>query len=322
MPEKPSDKPIQPIYGTCGECTWAVDTNGLLEIYPANGAMGMLDDMEKNLYKSPDNSGDTVPWKNFREAIVRVKIKPGVVADKKVDNMFSGCKNLVSLDLNGFDTSNVTDMTSMFEGCYNITSLDLSSFNTSNAADMNRMFKGCSKLCALDLSAFGTGNVMSMGSMFSDCYSLKTLDLSGFDTSNVKFMDSMFCDCCNLTELNLSNFNTSKVIDMSKMFSGCEALTVLDLSIFDTSNIWHMNNMFKGCAARKYILGENFVFSTDEDDNKRQTGLPNLSEETPRGHLFTGKWFAEDGRVYTGEQIPNGAGVYIAMTRSKDSFFR
>jgi surface protein len=44
--------------------------------------------------------------------------------------MFSRCESLISLDLSGFNTSNVTDMTWMFERCSSLQSLDLSSFDT------------------------------------------------------------------------------------------------------------------------------------------------------------------------------------------------
>ena len=39
--------------------------------------------------------------------------------------MFSGCDNLTSLDLSGFDTSQVTNMSDMFNGCYELTNLDM-----------------------------------------------------------------------------------------------------------------------------------------------------------------------------------------------------
>ena len=44
-----------------------------------------------------------------------------------------------ALDLNSFDTSNVTDMRLMFYKSQ-ATTLDLSSFNTSSVTDMNYMF--------------------------------------------------------------------------------------------------------------------------------------------------------------------------------------
>ena len=55
-----------------------------------------------------------------------------------MNSMFSYSK-VPALDLSGFDTSNVTDMSYMFAGS-KVTILDLSSFNTSNVTNMNAMF--------------------------------------------------------------------------------------------------------------------------------------------------------------------------------------
>ena len=81
--------------------------------------------------------------------------------------MFSGCKNLISLDFNNFNTAYAKDMTSMFEGCKNLVSLDLSNFNTSSLSNVESMFCGCSNLISLDLSHFIISSYIGMNSMFS-----------------------------------------------------------------------------------------------------------------------------------------------------------
>ena len=58
--------------------------------------------------------------------------------------MFSGCSSLKELNLNNFNTNNVTDMRSMFEGCSSLKELNLNNFNTINVTDMNNMLYGCS----------------------------------------------------------------------------------------------------------------------------------------------------------------------------------
>ena len=109
-----------------------------------------------------------------------------------MNKMFQACFDLTSIDLSGFDTSQVTGMNSMFGVCDHLISLDLSGFDTSQVTDMNGMFQGCSSLTSLDLSGFDTSLVENMGSMFKNCYSLKFLDISGFDTSHVISVDGMF----------------------------------------------------------------------------------------------------------------------------------
>ena len=158
-------------------------------------------------------------------------------------DLFRGSK-AISIDLSGFDTSNVTDMSGMF---YNsqATSLDLSSFDTSNVTDMNGMFYN-SQAATIDLSSFDTSNVTNMQTMFYNSQ-VRNLDLSSFDTSKVTSMREMFYES-KATSINVSSFDTSNVTDMVYMFSNSQA-TTLNLSSFDTSKVTNMSSMFKGCLA-------------------------------------------------------------------------
>lgn len=161
--------------------------------------------------------------------------------------MFSGCTSLTRLDLNNFNTFNITTMRSMFFNCSALTQLDLSSFNTSKVIDMSAMFLGCSALIQLNLSNFDTSKVTDMSSMFSGCSSLTQLDLSNFNTSNVIYMNWIFYYCRALTEIDISSFDTSNVISMCQMFCDCSSLTQLDISSFNTSRVTEMNHMFSLC---------------------------------------------------------------------------
>ena len=83
--------------------------------------------------------------------------------------LFYNC-TLTEINLNGYDTSNVTDMSSMFYGCKQLTSLDLSGFDTSNVTNMRAMFSGCSSLQKVTLSQ--TLTTISSG-MFKNCNKLE-----------------------------------------------------------------------------------------------------------------------------------------------------
>ena len=157
--------------------------------------------------------------------------------------MFYGMSNLTSLNLSSFDTSKVTDMGFMFAYMYRLTSLDLSNFDTSKVTDMSAMFFD-TKLTSLNLSGFNTSQVTNMGLMFYGMSNLTSLNLSSFDTSKVTDMHHMFYGISNLASLNLSNFDTSKVTNMEYMFCGMSNLTSLDLSNFDTSKVTNMDDMF------------------------------------------------------------------------------
>jgi len=162
--------------------------------------------------------------------------------------MFQNCPNLTSLDVSGFNTANVTNMSYMFSGCEKLTTLDVSGFNTSKVTNMKAMFQSCKNLMSLDVSGFNTGNVTNMSWMFNLCENLTNVDVSGFNTSKVTNMYHMFCNCENLASLDVSGFNTSKVTDMSDMFNNCESLASLDVSGFNTGNVTNMEGMFNGCT--------------------------------------------------------------------------
>lgn len=144
--------------------------------------------------------------------------------------MFSICTVLTSIDLSGFDMSNVTDMNGAFGGCESLTSLDLDGLDTSSVTDMFGMFSGSTDLTSLDLSGLDTSNVTDMGQMFYACYALPSLDLSGFDTSNVTGMHEMFASCDALSSLDLGSFDTSNVTDVGNMFDECPNLRIIDIS--------------------------------------------------------------------------------------------
>ena len=189
---------------------------------------------------------------------VLILIKGTSNSSKSFNIRINGSKG-VRVDSNGkwvFNLepySGITNMEDMFLGCESLTTLDLSGWNTSNVADMGGMFYNCSSLKTMDLSHFNTSKVTSMRVMFYNCSSLTTLDVSHFNTSKVIFMKSMFAGCESLTTLNVSHFNTSSVTEMEYMFYNCTHLTSLDLSGWNTSSVTGMEYMFSGCTNLKTI---------------------------------------------------------------------
>ena len=151
---------------------------------------------------------------------------------------------LTTLDLGGFDTSKVTSMSSMFVSNTNLVNLNIKNFDTAKVTNMFHMFMYCKSVEGLDLRNFNTSKVTTMAGMFASCLSLLSINLSSFDTSNVTNMSLMFQNCRNLKELDITNFNTSKVTNMYAIFARCKSLVAIDLSKFDTSNVTRMDSMF------------------------------------------------------------------------------
>ena len=61
-----------------------------------------------------------------------------------MSGMFDGCSSLKELNLNNFNTNNVTNLDCMLYGCESLKELNLSNFNTNNVIFMNSMFVECS----------------------------------------------------------------------------------------------------------------------------------------------------------------------------------
>ncbi len=138
----------------------------------------------------------------------------------------------------------------LFRLLENLTSLDLNGFDTSNVTKMGGMFSYCSSLKSLDLTGLDISNVEYTGSMFYGCSALKSLDLRGLDASKVISMYQMFYGCDKLIDLKLDGFITSELDDTANMFENCSSLKSLDLSGFRTQNIIHrMRYMFQGCSS-------------------------------------------------------------------------
>ena len=88
--------------------------------------------------------------------------------------LFSGKKNLESIDLTMLDTKDATEMDGMFEGCENLKTIDLSPLNTDSVENMSGMFEKCKSLTELDVSYLNTSKVTNMFTMFSECEGLKS----------------------------------------------------------------------------------------------------------------------------------------------------
>ena len=160
--------------------------------------------------------------------------------------------------IRNLDVSLIEDLRGLFYVIGNgVKTLDVSGWNTSNVKNMSSIFYGCYNFKSLDLSGWKTSNVKDMAWMFGDCKNLESLDVSGWDTSNVKDMRWMFCDCYSLKSLDLSSWDTSNAKDMSSLFYDCNSLKDLDLSGWDTSNVKSMNDMFYSCPAPYRVLYDN-----------------------------------------------------------------
>ncbi|MCR5042759.1 MAG: BspA family leucine-rich repeat surface protein [Bacteroidaceae bacterium] len=199
-----------------------------------------------------------IDWFNGFKKLTSIEGIKNLKTDEvtSMKQMFKDCSvlNSDSLDLSGFITSKVTDMSGMFWGCSALTTLDLSNFDTSQVTDMNSMFYKCSALTELDVSNFNATSVTDISSMFVGCSALDTLKMSGFEATNLKKMKNLFKGCDGLRKIDMSGFNTGNVSSLASFFSDKKrTLTTIDLSGMKAPNVKNMSKMFYNCPSLKTV---------------------------------------------------------------------
>ena len=171
-----------------------------------------------------------------------------------IQTMFRGVTSAnFNQDLNSWNTSNITDMSSYTFGQYpaqinNQSSPGINNWDTSNVTDMNTMFFGHNSWTGLDLSNWDTSKVTSMSSMFYQC-----------DIGATNFNTKMYNGTL--------RWDVSKVTNFSGMFNYGTA-TQLTSTTFPqnwrfasgaTDNISMSQMMYNGSAVFSLTGGENFI---------------------------------------------------------------
>ena len=115
--------------------------------------------------------------------------------------MFTICSDLTSLDVSGFDTSNVTSMNDMFYGCTSLQTIP--QLDTSKVTSMYGMFYNCNNLNSIP--ELNTSNVTNMSYMFSGVYwSMVLQRIEGLDMSSVTSASDMFEHQSSLSYIRLN----------------------------------------------------------------------------------------------------------------------
>ena len=215
-------------------------------------------------------------------------------------NMFYDDEVLETLILpNSFVTSYATSTGYMFNQCLKLPSVDVTGWDVSNVTTMRAMFAGCKALTDMDLTDWDVSKVVDFRSMFHNCTGLITLDLSGWDVSHGMQFDDMFWTCTSLTTLNITGWNTSSATDFSRMFYDCRNVQALDLSGFDLTHVTDVASMFYNDRFSRVELG---TYELKNDDVIMRFSTP---ETSYRGFYYTGKWIKEDGSYgpYTSDEL-------------------
>ena len=197
-----------------------------------------------------------------------------------LSGMFSGCKNLIELDVHGictnsvedisdifdhcwmlkrihglesWDVSGVKDMSNIFDSCYWLKRVYVGSWDTSSVEDMSGIFSECSQLEYIDISKWDVSRVKDMSDMFNGCKALDGIDVGKWDTSSVEDIHSIFRGCVNLSSIDVREWDVSSVKDMDCMCANCNSLKVIDVSKWDTRSVQSINGLFYCCNKLEYI---------------------------------------------------------------------
>ena len=226
------------IWGTMDTSKWQLDSSGNITGYTGDMSHIIIPDASdfakagKSYQQIGISSGEMqnlVGYNNSEVNTLAISLtdnKKVKATDAKWSSVFYS-STLKQANLEGLDTSNVTDMNFMFFNARSLTSLDVSNWDTSKVTDMNSMFWGASSLNNLDVSNWDTSKVTNMSNMFYDASSLNNLDVSNWDTSKVTNMSNMFDGASSLNSLDVSNWDTGKVTDMGNMFDDAKSLALI-----------------------------------------------------------------------------------------------
>jgi surface protein len=155
--------------------------------------------------------------------------------------------NLLEWDfLSSLKTSKVTNMRDMFNYA-SLFNQDISNWKVGNVTDMREMFNNAPAFNR-DISSWKVGNVTDMREMFrndpdnSGVESTFNSDISSWDVSKVTDMACMLCDAKAFNG-NISSWDVSKVTNMSYMFYNVSLFNG-DISKWEVGNVTDMSVMF------------------------------------------------------------------------------
>ena len=136
------------------------------------------------------------------------------------NTMFRDCIGIRDLDLTYFNTSTVrTNMQNLFAGCTNLKTANINNFDMINITTVASLFNGCASLENIDISGWkNPNNIKTAQSMFKDCSSLKEVSLP--QLPSLTTMQGMFNNCTSLEKINMSGINSSALEVVGTALSG------------------------------------------------------------------------------------------------------
>jgi surface protein len=234
-----------------------------------------LPDWIKNIIGSPPTSG---PVFDGSKSLV----KTGALEYND-----SSTFDVNNINIESWDVSSVTDMSSMFKDDYGLPSLiqNLSSWDVSKVTTMNGMFNGQSQFGQSSagynpIANWNTSSVTNMNYMFQNCNNFNQ-SVAHFDTSNVTNMYSMFSRCYQFDQ-SLASFDTSNVKNLGYFLDRCTSYNTFIPNSFinrAAQSDGQMNMMLSGCTS--------FNQDVSSWDVSNATDLRQIFQQAGYGHGVT-----------------------------------
>lgn len=269
--------------GELAGCPWRIDGDGLLVI-----GKNQNHDLHLQLEKDGELLG--WPWLDYALDIKAVKTQGKIKVTGRLDGAFAGLVKVKTIDLSGFDVTEVNSLCEMFVNCIELEKIEFSHWNVQHVKHMDRMLKGCINLSEIDVSQWKTSRLETMPELFRRCARLAHLDLSQWDTRDVTNMSSVFMGCLLLQDpqigswdlrqvrdlsflfhkcfkiqpSGIENWNPCRVENMSSLFYDCASITKLDLSRWKTDHLKFLWSAFDGCSNLEWLSLANWNVSQVE----------------------------------------------------------
>ena len=219
------------------------------------------------------------------------------VLDASINLIFNSCSSFVGADIDTWDVSSTTDMSSPFSGVASSFNPDLSSWNTGSATSMVSMFQNRPSFNQ-DLGSWDVSQVRQFDQMFRGANSFTNGGVSGvgvgldqWQITNALDLQGMFRQASNFN-CYIGSWNLNGVTDINRMFNGASSFDQ-DLSGWDTSTVRDMGGLFESTPFNQDISGWNtsqvremeYIFNGASQFNQ-PIGSWNVSEVTTFNRSF------------------------------------
>ncbi len=176
---------------------------------------------------------------------------------------------------------------------------------------MTYMFRGMTSCTEMDLGNLDVSGVGYMDYAFYGCTALERLDLSAWSPSSCDRIPYLFAQCTSLRELIMPSESFAALREAKQALSGCSKVTEIDLSGIKFYEETNTDRFFGNCGFEKITLKGNW--NTDLSIPVRYPG----HAQDEHGHIFSGKWEAEDGTAYSPDKLKGVKGTLVPYIAHK-----